>query len=147
MQGGTAAIARHAHHHHSSSNEVDLNTPDLNPLDLNSMDIPEEGYIKAENEGEGFSSIGWRFDSNKLFNRKKLHVFLTGLNAERMKAVFITEQGIFGYNLTRDALTEIELDETLESRIEIIAYQTASQWQDDLLACIEEPSQDSKLKK
>ncbi|MBL4796910.1 MAG: GTP-binding protein [Oleispira sp.] len=137
LQGETAAIARYAHHHHSSSNEVDLNTLDLNPLDLNSMDIPAAGYIKAENEGEGFSSIGWRFDSNKVFNRKKLHVFLTGLNAERMKAVFITEQGIFGYNLTRDALTEIELDETLESRLEIIAYQRETQWQDDLLACVD----------
>jgi len=132
LQGETAAIARHAHHHHHGSNNVDLN-----PLDLNRMDIPEAGFIKAENEGEGFSSIGWRFDSHKVFNRKKLHVFLTGLNAERMKAVFITEQGIFGYNLTSDALTEIELDETMESRVEIIAYERDPQWQTNLLACID----------
>lgn len=128
LQGETAAIARHSHHHHHhASNKPDLNT----------MDIPEVGYIKAENEGEGFSSIGWRFGSNKVFNRNKLHIFLSGLNAERMKAVFITEQGIFGYNLTRDSLTEIELDEVVESRIEIIAYESQSQWQDNLLACID----------
>lgn len=132
LQGETAAIARHAnHHHHHASNK-----PDLNTLDLNRMNIPEAGYVKAENEGEGFSSIGWRFDANKIFNRKKLHVFLTGLNAERMKAVFITEQGIFGYNLTSDALTEIELDEAMESRVEIIAYQREAHWQDNLLACM-----------
>ena len=128
LQGKTTAIARHAHHHHHSfSIEVDLN----------SMEIPESGYIKAENEGEGFSSIGWRFDAHKVFNRKKIHTFLMGVKAERMKAVFITEQGVFGYNLTRDALTEIELDETLESRIEIIAYNREPQWQTDLLACID----------
>ena len=132
LQGKTAAIARHAHHHHHSSNK-----PDLNPLDLNTKDIPEVGYIKAENDGEGFASIGWRFDSNKVFNRNKLHVFLTGLSAERMKAAFITEQGIFGYNLTADSLTEIELDEVVESRIEIIAYERESQWQENLLACID----------
>ena len=132
LKGETAAVARHAHHHHHSFNQSDLN-----PLDLNIMDIPEEGYVKAENDGEGFSSIGWRFDSNKVFNRKKLHVFLTGLNAERMKAVFITEQGIFGYNLTSDALTEIELDEAMESRVEIIAYDREPQWQEDLLTCID----------
>jgi G3E family GTPase len=130
LQGETAAIARHAHHHHHGSNN-----PELNPLDLNRMNIPEAGFIKAENEGEGFSSIGWRFDSHKVFNRKKLHVFLTGLNAERMKAVFITEQGIFGYNLTSDALTEIELDEAMESRVEIIAYERDPQWQEALLEC------------
>ena len=101
------------------------------------MDIPDAGYIKAENEGEGFTSIGWRFDSHKVFNRNKLHVFLTGLNTERLKAAFITEQGIFGYNLTPDSLTEIELDEIAESRIEIIAYQRESNWQENLLACID----------
>ena len=130
LQGETAAIARHAHHHHHHHQSADR-------VDLNSMDIPDVGYIKAENDGEGFSSIGWRFDSYKVFSRKKLHVFLTGLKAERMKAVFITDQGIYGYNLTTDALTEIELDETLESRIEVIAYQRETHWQDDLLACID----------
>jgi len=132
LQGKTAAIARHAlHHHHSSSNDLDSSS-----LNLSTMDIPEAGYVKAENHGEGFSSIGWRFESRKVFNRKKLHVFLTGLKAERMKAVFITEQGIFGYNLTSDALTEMELDEALESRIEIIAYERESRWQEGLLGCI-----------
>lgn len=132
LKGETSAIARHAHHHHHH------NTSDK--PDLNTMAIPETGYVKAQNDGEGFASIGWRFDANKVFDRQKLHVFLTGIQAERMKAVFITEQGIFGYNLTSDALTEMELDEAVESRIEIIAHQVSSetgeQWQDDLLACL-----------
>jgi len=53
-----------------------------------------------------------------------------------MKAVFITESGIFGYNLTADSLTEIALDECMESRIEIIASEIAVQWETLLLACM-----------
>ena len=100
------------------------------------MPIPECGYIKAINQGEGFHSIGWRFEPTKLFNRTKLLAFLKSIVAERMKAVFITEEGIYGYNLTSDALTEIELGECTESRIEIIANELSEQWQQQLLACI-----------
>ena len=38
-----------------------------------------------------------------------------------MKAVFITSNGVFGYNLTEDALMEMELDDAVESHIEIIS--------------------------
>jgi hypothetical protein len=53
-----------------------------------------------------------------------------------MKAVFITEAGVFGYNLTSDALTEIELDDCIESRIEIIADDISDLWDERLLSCI-----------
>jgi hypothetical protein len=53
-----------------------------------------------------------------------------------MKAVFITEAGVFGYNLTSDALTEIELDDCMESRIEIIADDISDLWDERLLSCI-----------
>lgn len=43
-----------------------------------------------------------------------------------MKAVFITLDGTFGYNMTRDTLTEVELDERAESRVEIIADRSAA---------------------
>ena len=55
-----------------------------------------------------------------------------------MKAVFITENGIYGYNLTSDALTEIELDDCMESRIEIITSELSGQYEEQLLACIKE---------
>lgn len=103
---------------------------------LSEAPIPECGYIKAINEGEGFNSIGWRFSPSHVFHYKKLFSFLSGINAERMKAVFITERGIFGYNLTPDALTEIELDESLESRIEIISDDINHQWEAQLMTCI-----------
>ncbi len=40
----------HHHHHHSQSK----------PL-VSEQDLPESGFLKAENEGEGFQSVGWRF--------------------------------------------------------------------------------------
>ncbi len=131
LQGATASLA-HARHHHVHNNVA---PPESS---LNSEPIPECGFIKAVNEGEGFRSLGWRFGAAKTFNRTKLFSILSGISAERMKAVFITEDGIFGYNLTSDALTEIELDDCMESRIEIIASDLSDEWEEQLLACIDE---------
>ena len=125
LLGKTAAKAKA--HHHSSGEEKPL---------LSELPIPDSGYIKAVNKGEGFHSVGWRFSPSRVFNYKKLFLFLSGINAERMKAVFITEAGVFGYNLTPDTLTEIELDDCVESRVEIISDKVDSQWEQQLMACI-----------
>jgi G3E family GTPase len=127
---GATGISVESHKHHHQVNNTNISLED-EPL-------PASGFIKAVNKGEGFNSIGWRFDPTKVFNRKKLFDFLTGIIAERMKAVFITESGIYGYNLTKDALSEIELDDCMESRIEIIADEISELWEEQLLNCIED---------
>ena len=53
-----------------------------------------------------------------------------------MKAVFITSNGVFGYNLTEDALMEMELDDAVESRIEIISKEIKEYWDETLINCI-----------
>jgi len=83
--------------------------------------IPQCGYIKATNQGEGFVSIGWLFAPEKVFDHKSLTEFLTQIRAMRMKAVFITNAGFFGYNLTTDDLSVNQLANCAQSRIEIIA--------------------------
>lgn len=98
-------------------------------------ELPESGYLKAINQGEGFESVGWRFTPERIFDRSKLFNLFNGLSVERMKAVFLTEDGVFGYNLAGDGLTEIELDDCLESRIEIIATKTFENWEQQLLDC------------
>ncbi|KJG37402.1 cobalamin biosynthesis protein P47K [Photobacterium angustum] len=98
--------------------------------------IPESGVIKATNQGEGFKSIGWRFASEKVFERQSLHQLFQTLNVERMKAVFITSDGIFGYNKTADGITEVELDECAESRVEIIADTLDDELEGKLLDCL-----------
>ena len=97
--------------------------------------LPDRGFLKAENQGDGFLSVGWRFDQRYLFDRSKLYLFLSGLEVERMKAVFITTEGVFGYNLADGSLKELSLDECEESRIEIIAVRLEDHWESQILNC------------
>ena len=115
------------HHHHAHKQEKPL---------ASELPMPETGMIKASNHGEGFESVGWRFSADKLFDRQQLLKVLVGLKAERMKAVFITQSGIFGYNLTEDGLTECELDECIETRIEVIGHQIDEGLEGQLLECM-----------
>ncbi|MCW8348555.1 GTP-binding protein [Vibrio sp. ZSDZ65] len=114
----------HAHHHGHSK-----------PL-ASELPMPESGLIKATNQGEGFESVGWRFSPNKHFDRQRLINLLIGLDVERMKAVFITKDGIFGYNMTVDGLTEVELNESTESRIEVISDYVDSALETQLIQCV-----------
>ncbi|MCR9246823.1 MAG: GTP-binding protein [bacterium] len=103
---------------------------------LPDMPVPKSGYLKAENEGEGFRSVGWRFSPTRVFDRQKLLRFLQQLQAERMKAVFRTDCGAFGYNLASADLTETALDDCPESRIEILAPGIDPGWEEQLMACV-----------
>ena len=126
LRGVTADYRAASHQHHVTQKQfLAADTP-----------IPESGFIKATNEGESFSSVGWRFLPDKVFNRNKLLALLTDLRVERMKAVFITDVGVFGYNLTMDGLTEMTLDDCLESRIEMISDNLNDSIETQLLACI-----------
>ena len=91
---------------------------------------------KAENKRGEFQSAGWRFTPDQVFDRSMLTDFFYTLNVERLKGVFITHEGIFTYNLTTDCLTEIELDDCADSRVEIIHSKIASSWEAQLMKCI-----------
>lgn len=129
LSGKTKALSEKHHHHH----HTDENQPQLSDIT-----IPECGYIKALNQGEGFYSIGWRFSDDRVFDYKKLCSFLNTINAERMKATFITNKGAFSYNLTSDALIENKvINHRTESRIEIIDTQINDDWEKSLMECID----------
>ncbi|GLP97871.1 CobW family GTP-binding protein [Paraferrimonas sedimenticola] len=104
--------------------------------DINQLAFPENGVLKVENSGQGFHSVGWRFAPHLVFDRDRLYGFLCGINAERMKAVFVTQQGSYGYNFSKDALTEMVLENSGESRVEIIANEISSEWERGLLNCL-----------
>ena len=127
LEGLTNATSE-GHRHSASEGDLDL------PYD--DTPIPECGFLKAINKGEGFHSVGWRFSPTQIFDRNKLYIFLSGVVAERLKAVFITESGPFGYNMTSDALTEVPLDDCDESRIEIISTQIGDEWEAELFNCV-----------
>ncbi|NHN38181.1 GTP-binding protein [Pseudomaricurvus alcaniphilus] len=117
------------HHHHT---EKDVTSIPEAP------EIPETGYLSIDNEGEGFYSRGWIFKPEWIFNSQELYNLLLGVNVERIKAVFITDQGITAYNKADNVLTEAELDDSMDSRIECISSDRCSleSLEDALLACV-----------
>jgi G3E family GTPase len=92
--------------------------------------------IKSTNKGEGYFCIGWKIPSDRIFNRAKLLAFLTDIVAIRVKATFITDEGLYSYNNTVDGIHEIKLDKCNESRIEVICDNIDEKWEPILLQLI-----------
>ncbi len=106
---------------------------------LDAPEIPECGYLKIDNQGEGFFSTGWRFKPEWAFDRQRLFALLNGVDVERLKAIFITQDGVFAYNLVDGILTEMVLDDAMDSRIELIGVKQ-ERWdalECELLACVD----------
>ncbi|AUM14948.1 CobW family GTP-binding protein [Ketobacter alkanivorans] len=118
------ALTQPTLHHHKQDSSI------------NDLPIPACGYLKIENTGEGYQSAGWRFATEKVFNRNALLRCFNGLYSERMKAVLKTDEGTYGYNFVDGALTESKLADCLESRIEIISSQIEDTWESHLLDCL-----------
>lgn len=111
-------------HHHSES------------LALDTGRLPECGYVKKASTGDGYCSVGWRFREDMIFLRERLFGFLSGIDAERVKAVMNTEAGVYGYNVASGSLTELQLFGGGQSCIEIIAPAIDDDWEAQLLKCI-----------
>lgn len=90
---------------------------------------------RSSREKEGYLSRGWCFDGEVVFNREKLVAFLSTLEVERMKGVFVTDAGSFGYNLTPDGIEETVLSHCADSRVEMIAAEIDPEWEAQLLSC------------
>ena len=99
-------------------------------------EIEEGGFVKAQREGQGYTSVGWRFASTKVFKKSSLYALLSGVVTERLKGVFITEEGCYAYNLTRETLTELPIESCDESRIEIIDHEYHDQFEAQLFDCL-----------
>lgn len=85
------------------------------------INYADANYVTIKNKGDGFFSQGWIFKSELIFDKEKLNNLLLGINADRVKGVFITNQGIVGFNMVDSVLTEITLDDSIDSRIEVIS--------------------------
>lgn len=103
--------------------------------------MPDCGFIVKENQQPDCQSIGWKFEPTFVFDHLKLAIFLTGLQVERAKGIFITSEGIIGFNKTPNGLTEISLDDTMFSSFEIIhptiQKNTKDLWTQSLLDCLQ----------
>lgn len=105
---------------------------------LETAETPEQGYLSIDNAGEGFHSRGWIFNPAWIFDARKLYLLLSGIDAERIKGIFITDQGIVAYNQADQVLTQATLDDALDSRLECISAEPASfdDLETALLACV-----------
>ncbi len=120
---GSVDQPKKSHHHHQK------NIPAVATL-------PACGYLKKLNEGDGYRSVGWRFREDKIFRRDALFSFLSGIEAERVKAVMNTENGVFGYNIVDGSLTELPLFGHGQSCIEFINVSVNDDWEAQLLQCL-----------
>ena len=108
---------------------------DAEPTD---PELPEEGYLCMVNQGEGFHSRGWVFSHSWVFDVERLLAVVKDINADRAKGVFITNRGVAAFNKSGDVLTQFELDECLDSRMECIgrSEQALSNLESALLDCV-----------
>lgn len=95
--------------------------PAIELPNLEANRFPECGYIHYSKTHDGFHYKGWKFKPNVIFNADKLQALIQSTDAERIKGIFITDQGIASYNYADAVLTERTLAEAADSRIEIIA--------------------------
>tara|TARA_S200000501_G_scaffold379014_1_gene446372 strand:- start:3859 stop:4788 length:930 start_codon:yes stop_codon:yes gene_type:complete len=66
-------------------------------------------YLRSTNSTGDFQSVSWRFKSSAIFSKENLLNFLTQLNAIRVKAIIISEEGILGLNISNDNIDEFFL--------------------------------------
>ena len=97
-------------------------TPSVN--DNDQQLLAQQGFIYKTNQGEGCYSSGWIIDNQHSFNFESFMKWIESvkaLNVLRLKAIVITEDGILSINMVDDKLSLDELDDALDSRIEIIS--------------------------
>lgn len=112
----------------------DLNS-DFDRLELSA----DEEYLCRENSGSGFYSCGWIFAPRNYFNYDQLLNLFSGVSSARLKAVMITDMGVFAFNSEEGLMSIQELDDTFDSRVELIDSQplVKEDFQQQLLAAIE----------
>ena len=106
-----------------------------NPIgtQLNELTIPDSGYLVASNAGNGFVSSGFRFDSRFLFDVNQLRLILQGIDVERFKGIFRTNDEGKVFNLASGVLTELSVSYCEESRCEVIGRDLPDDLTDQLL--------------
>lgn len=102
-----------SHHHHHHADSAQGPSP---------ADLIEQGQqcVRVTNKGSGYFSKGWIVSPDTTFDFKSIMTVLSGIESERMKGVFITDKGIFAINKADDVLSCVDMDESTDSRLEII---------------------------
>ncbi|RXJ72131.1 GTP-binding protein [Veronia nyctiphanis] len=106
-------------HHHS--HDTDIPAFEL---------VPGERFARKENKGQGYNSCGWVFTPEIVFPFDALYGLLGNINAERVKAVVNTDDGMFAFNIVNQVVSVSAVSlEGVESKLEIIDKMTLP-WDD-----------------
>lgn len=93
----------------------------------NGKPLPEKPSLSDEpwqyyfNQGDGFTSVGWRIHKDLIFDSLALQSLANDAGFERFKGVVRTTAGWWMLNALEGALTLIESEPSDESRLEIIS--------------------------
>ncbi|MBO9494691.1 GTP-binding protein [Thalassotalea sp. G20_0] len=110
------AVNPKAHHAHQKS-------PDqLQTTEAMGLKLPEgQLFLRKENTGQHHFSCGWLFSESASFSFDRLFSLIHAQTAQRLKAVAKTDQGVKGFNMQDGIVSVIEIEETSDSRLEIIS--------------------------
>lgn len=119
--GSHGQHGKHGHRHDHGGDRDDDHEPAHahTPLPI-APEIPAAGFVRVDNEGEGFFSRGWVFDPSWTFDAGRLESLLLGVDADRMKGAFRTVQGVVAFNMADGVLTTTTMRDGRDSRVEII---------------------------
>lgn len=114
------------------------------------QDINELPYRYHEHQ-QGIDIGGWRLPDHWVFDADALQIWLLGLaDWQRIKGVIHTQQGWLRINFTIDSLSSISCAAQVDSRLEIILFDTAGKktpedlqihwqgWDEKLMGCLVE---------
>ncbi|QYJ81451.1 CobW family GTP-binding protein [Shewanella aegiceratis] len=94
---------------------------DARKLSIDEQAFDELGIYRASNRHEGRYTLGWVFDCRYEFDFEALVAWVKAQDCLRLKAVMITDEGIAAFNYVDGQLGVMELDDSLDSRLEMIA--------------------------
>lgn len=101
-----------AMHHHSPSSQETAGP---------GAELPAgEDFLRREAQGLDHHACGWLFSPETCFDFDALFSLFNAQEAQRLKAVMITDQGVFAFNAEGGVLSVRELDDALDSRVELI---------------------------
>ncbi len=83
----------------------------------------ELGIYRNDNQHEGIYSAGWVFDCHYEFDFEAIVAWVKRQDCLRLKALLICDEGIATLNYVDQQLQVVELDDALDSRIELISRQ------------------------
>ncbi|MCG9697282.1 GTP-binding protein [Shewanella sp. Isolate11] len=88
--------------------------------DQPNIDFDADGICHKHNQHDGRFSAGWVFDCHYEFNFDAVMAWVKQLPTTRLKAVLICDEGIAAINRIDEQLTVTELDDAMDSRLELI---------------------------